>query len=356
MIESVRRLRIGLLTISLGCGFDASGGAGGPMLGGGLEGGGTQAADDETSAGSDSTQGSGGDDGSEAPGSSETGESEPDSGPSAELEISGAPLVDFGLVTIGTPKVLLLDVENVGAVEAVGMKAEALGPPFSFADGAYPGTGGTCGDVLDPGQTCSVSVRLVPMLPVSSETQIRIEYDGGSGPKETLRALRGGGRSENLVGNPGAETASLPPWAVASGSWSASCWNMTPKSGQRCFYSGAGSTTAGQSTLWQDVQLDASWAAAIDAGEIALAFEGWGRSALSEAFRFRVRFRSANDHLQTLLQTDYQYAFQWAQVHGVATAPPGTRVVRISLDCWKASGYYCDTYFDDLELLALPAE
>jgi hypothetical protein len=73
-----------------------------------------------------------------------------------------------------------LVVTNLGGATASSIAARALAAPFRYKDGAYPGTGGTCGATCSRGTSCRLVVaferprgRLLPSL--------ALDYDDGAG-------------------------------------------------------------------------------------------------------------------------------------------------------------------------------
>ena len=277
----------------------------------------------------------------------------------AILEISGDPVVQFGIVPIGSSMSVLLDVTNTGPGRATTISATPLAGPFSFVGGAYPGTGGTCEDGLDPGASCTVAVSFGAAAPAFTTGELRLDYDSDAGAGVATRVLRGGGESPNLVVNPGAESGSLAPWG-GLGEWSTVCFEVAPHSGSRCFFAGGDVYAETQSVLFQDIVLDPSWAAAIDAGEVVLAFQAQARSrslVLGDEWRVVVDFRDSRADLERMVDSNWQETYSWTPTSAEVVPPSGTRIVRVRLACLRPGiALYCDAYFDTLSLVASPAE
>jgi hypothetical protein len=301
----------------------------------------TTDADDSTSTGTES------DDGRE----SSTG-----SAGEAVLEIDGAPLVDFGLVQLGESIDLEIEVTNTGTATATSITAQSLTGAFSFPGDDYPGEGGDCSASLAAGESCTVVVRFAPDAPVSWQDELRVDYDGRTA---ATCDLEGGGISANLLQNPNAERG-LTAWQIVLGLWTAECTDMTPHSGQGCFTSRVmtGNLTT-HSVLRQDVDVG-DWAELIDAGSIAFSFRGWARSASEnngDPWRFRVEFLDEDTLVEVGIDSDWEETYRWTPYEdGPVIAPVDTTIVGVVLECEKPSGHsLCDAFFDELELIALPA-
>ncbi len=81
----------------------------------------------------------------------------------AALTAVNAPLA-FGTAAINTDKDGTLTIQNSGQLIATGITADALGYPFRFKDGVFPGTGGTCLPILQAGATCTLVLQYAPTL------------------------------------------------------------------------------------------------------------------------------------------------------------------------------------------------
>lgn len=82
---------------------------------------------------------------------------------------------------------------NSGGTTAANLTAASPTSPFSFTGGTYPGTGGTCGDRLEPGQSCSVALSFTSPLPPAAAYagEIRFDFFDGALNRQTQLALRG---------------------------------------------------------------------------------------------------------------------------------------------------------------------
>ncbi|MCB0356958.1 MAG: choice-of-anchor D domain-containing protein, partial [Bdellovibrionales bacterium] len=112
----------------------------------------------------------------------------------AFLEISQAPLYDYGTKAVGSNTDFSFVVTNTGSVSASSM-ADGLGlaAPFSFKGGTYPGTGGTCGAGLAASATCTVIVTYSPVATGAHSDTIVIGYNNGASAQTAQRNVQGTG-------------------------------------------------------------------------------------------------------------------------------------------------------------------
>ncbi|HEY3449447.1 MAG TPA: choice-of-anchor D domain-containing protein [Myxococcales bacterium] len=110
------------------------------------------------------------------------------------------PNADFGPVPVNGRSEREIDVNNVGGATATGIAARALTAPFRFKDGAYPGTGGTCGASLPSGTACRLVVVFEPTAAAASAASLILDYDDGLGGHPTAQVgLLGTGISTALL-------------------------------------------------------------------------------------------------------------------------------------------------------------
>lgn len=98
----------------------------------------------------------------------------------AALEITESPLYDFGSVTTGTSLDHTFTITNSGVVAATNIEGLELDAPFSYKDGFFPGTGGTCGTTLDIEATCDVVLSFEPTATTTSTDSLYIRYNNGT--------------------------------------------------------------------------------------------------------------------------------------------------------------------------------
>lgn len=80
-------------------------------------------------------------------------------------------------------------VENTGEVSASGISASSLAAPFSYTGGAYPGTGGNCGSLLQAGQSCTIKVDSMMVTPGTATDDITLNYNDGQGAQSAVLNL-----------------------------------------------------------------------------------------------------------------------------------------------------------------------
>ncbi len=85
----------------------------------------------------------------------------------ASLTVTGQG-ANFGQRLFGGTYTLALQISNNGSAAADGIAPSQLSAPFSYLGGSYPGTGGTCGETLAPGASCSVILTFAAPAPPSS--------------------------------------------------------------------------------------------------------------------------------------------------------------------------------------------
>ncbi|HEY3358685.1 MAG TPA: choice-of-anchor D domain-containing protein [Polyangia bacterium] len=104
---------------------------------------------------------------------------------------------DFG--TAGQPVAHAFTVTNAGA-SAVTALTGAVGAPFRFKGGAFPGAGGDCDALpLAPGARCTIVVELAPAGGGLAASQIDLTYDDGVGAQHARRDVTGTGTSRAFL-------------------------------------------------------------------------------------------------------------------------------------------------------------
>lgn len=274
----------------------------------------------------------------------------------ARLSLSDDPTFDFGTVEPAELQVGTLTVMNIGGAEATGIAAQALSGPFSYTGGSYPGAGGTCGASLAAGQSCTLDLAYLSAIPGLFEHELALTYDQGPPATRTLAGVTHG-VTDNLLVNPGGEDFGSPPpgWTDnGPGSWAAGLDSVQvdPHEGSGYHYSGNGLILSDYS-LVQDIDASA-WAHAIDQGLMRFTFEGWARSleVANDQSRLRVFFLDQAGAAIDGWDTDWQVNVAWTRHDMNATAPEGTRRIRVELGCTMFAGLNCNAYFDALDLRA----
>jgi len=111
----------------------------------------------------------------------------------ALLTFADGPLFDFGSQAIGSVNPKLLTVTNSGDLDATGVTAPSLTAPFTYAGGSFPGTNGTCSDVIAPG-SCTIAIEFAPDTTDVTSTSLSLTYEDGESPQSTRLDITGSGR------------------------------------------------------------------------------------------------------------------------------------------------------------------
>lgn len=118
----------------------------------------------------------------------------------ADLVISDGPTYDFGPVAVTDFREKIFTITNSGGVTATALAGAALTAPYAYLGGTFPGTGGTCSGTLNVGASCTVIVRYNPTANGTTNQNLVLNYNDGSGPETSSRAMQGTGTvPSNLV-------------------------------------------------------------------------------------------------------------------------------------------------------------
>ena len=113
------------------------------------------------------------------------------------------PWWDFGSIGVGLSSDKDFTVVNEGKVAAVNLAGAPLPAGFSWKDGAFPGSGGTCvaGGSLAAGASCTVYVTFAPQSAgPSAHAEVAVQYGDGTGTGRTaIREARGTGITTALL-------------------------------------------------------------------------------------------------------------------------------------------------------------
>ncbi|MCB9073819.1 MAG: choice-of-anchor D domain-containing protein, partial [Bdellovibrionaceae bacterium] len=110
----------------------------------------------------------------------------------AVIVISEAEPYNFGTVATGSVREHVFTLTNTGGSTALTMSGGGVAPPYSFAGGSYPGTGGTCGATLVPDGSCTINVSYAPVASSAGDTDsIDIDYYDGSISQTAFRGIIG---------------------------------------------------------------------------------------------------------------------------------------------------------------------
>ena len=107
----------------------------------------------------------------------------------AKIEFDNLPWYDFGDRTVSTESLRTIQIANTGKNTATQLHGSFyLSVHFSFRGGTFPGTGGTCGEVLESRATCNLVVAFAPQYPGTFEQPVnhplfrRRQQPKGHGP------------------------------------------------------------------------------------------------------------------------------------------------------------------------------
>lgn len=115
------------------------------------------------------------------------------SGQPAELVMTaGTAIYDFGITPVGTEKFVEIYVVNTGgsAASKLGLTG-SFTQPFFFVGGAFPGTGGTCGAVLEASDSCVLLVRFAPTATGEYAESLALAYNNGDTQQVVVQYFQG---------------------------------------------------------------------------------------------------------------------------------------------------------------------
>jgi hypothetical protein len=340
-----RRIVIVSLLAATSCSFASDGMGGQPGLG------------------PDSASGStGGSAGSEDVGDPTSGDPSPtsdgtsaDDSTSAVETTTGAPgsparlmyapnALDFGNVVADGDYVLELDVRNTGGSPALILTDVLIPGPFGLS-GGYPGAGGTCGDELGAGESCTLAVGFHPSTIGPHVSSLDLTYYDGVDLAQPVMApsvgLAGGGigETENLILNPGAESG-VDAWAMAGSTWEATDGDAFE--GSYAFE--AGNPGLGNTTLTQSIALG-EWSDPLALGGLHFRFAAAGRAPESGS-SYRIDLDFGTGSVSPLQGT----SSEWDPVNATGPVPLGATAVTVTLVCVPGAFDACGALFDGLAL------
>jgi hypothetical protein len=116
-------------------------------------------------------------------------------GTPSTLAISEVGGFDYGPVAVGANVDHTFTITQSGVAPITITTGSGIAAPFTFKDGVFPGTGGTCnnGTILNSGANCTVVVTFSPtMLGLVNDTLL-IDYNTGLAPASASRSIEGTG-------------------------------------------------------------------------------------------------------------------------------------------------------------------
>ena len=111
--------------------------------------------------------------------------------PSATLTISDGPTYNFGMTALGASEDHTFLLTNPGARTAYRISGGGLTDPFQFKGGSFPGTGGTCGNSLQPAGSCTIVVTYRPTAIGAQSDTLEVPYHDGLAMQSSSRRLTG---------------------------------------------------------------------------------------------------------------------------------------------------------------------
>lgn len=109
----------------------------------------------------------------------------------ATLEITQAPLYDFGTLINSQTANFVFTITNTGGLPATSVAGTGLAFPFTFTGGAYPGTAGTCGATVAPAATCDIDITFAPINAGLFTDTIEMPYNNGAELVTATRDIQG---------------------------------------------------------------------------------------------------------------------------------------------------------------------
>jgi hypothetical protein len=246
-------------------------------------------------------------------------------------------------------------VSNTGDAGATSIVAPELPSPYAFAGGAFPGTGGDCGDSLAARETCTMVVEFAPQLFGTATQELSLDYDSPEGPAFVAVDLTGigAGTSENLIVNPGGELGGAPPvgWTEAVGDdWTV--YDDFSRSGDYCIVGGLVQGQPGTYRLEQTFSLSSHVDVIDHQAGLAIAYAGYARtwSQNDDIYRFSLRTLDGSGNVVDSIETPDGTGSSWSLRELDLVTKPGVREVEIQVICIFNAGSACDAFFDDLSL------
>ena len=157
----------------------------------------------------------------------------------AVLTISDGVTYNYGTMATGTSTDKTFTVTYSGGVSATSMNGAGLTTPFSFKDGTYPGTGGTCAATLASG-TCTIVVNYSPATTGAQTGTINLAYNDGTTTQHATRDLSATGAAPAVLAISDGATFSYGTQATTS---------ATDKTFTVTYTGGVNATSVSETTL-----------------------------------------------------------------------------------------------------------
>ena len=160
----------------------------------------------------------------------------------ASLTISDGATYDFGTKYVNETAEKIFTVTNNGSFAASTLSGSGLSAPYSFKDGSFPGTGGSCTATLSGGASCSFVVKYAPTSANTYFGTISLPYNDGANAQTATRAVAAAATMPIPPGTPGTPTYSITEFSKLTISWTASTTGEGPIS--YSLYRSAGNNTS----------------------------------------------------------------------------------------------------------------
>lgn len=112
----------------------------------------------------------------------------------AVLSISDGDTYDYGTVDPGSSVHKTFTISNTGESSATSLAASVSSSDFSFKARPFPGNGGTCGNSLETGASCTSIITFTPQTAGGKTDSLALYYLNGADSTTSSRALVGTGR------------------------------------------------------------------------------------------------------------------------------------------------------------------
>ena len=104
---------------------------------------------------------------------------------------------DFGIVNKGLTSEKTITIKNNGQSDASALVFTGVTSTFSYKGGTYPGTNGTCGNVLAAGVSCTLTVVFTPITRGTQTSNLQAQYYSGTAVGTSNSTLTGNGTVTN---------------------------------------------------------------------------------------------------------------------------------------------------------------
>jgi type II secretory pathway pseudopilin PulG len=100
---------------------------------------------------------------------------------------------DFGQIATGYTTQRSITILNAGTQSIQSLTSSSLTGDIKYLGGSYPGTGGSCGTTILPGDSCSVMISFAPTSSISYSNRLTFQYNYNSTTEQVYIDLSGRG-------------------------------------------------------------------------------------------------------------------------------------------------------------------